>query len=46
MAFTVGMAYSPAETRPNNPHTCEVVLGHALLSYLFGPAWLLWQSAW
>jgi uncharacterized membrane protein len=36
MAFTVGMAYSPAETRPSRPDTRKVVLGHALLSYLFG----------
>jgi uncharacterized membrane protein len=36
MAFTVGMAYAPAEARPNHPDTRKVVLGHALLSYLFG----------
>jgi uncharacterized membrane protein len=36
MAFTVGMAYAPAETRPNHLDTRKVVLGHALLSYVFG----------
>jgi uncharacterized membrane protein len=36
LAFTVGMAYAPSEARPNHPDTRKVVLGHALLSYLFG----------
>jgi uncharacterized membrane protein len=36
MAFSVGMAYAAAETRPNHPATRKVMLGHALLSYLFG----------
>jgi uncharacterized membrane protein len=36
LAFTVGMAYTPAEARPDRPDTRKVVLGHALLSYLFG----------
>jgi uncharacterized membrane protein len=36
LAFTVGMAYAPSETRPNHPNTRKVVLGHTLLSYLFG----------
>ena len=35
LAFTVGMAYS-SEARPDCPDTRKVVLGHALLSYLFG----------
>jgi uncharacterized membrane protein len=36
LAFTIGMAYAPSEARPNRPDTRKVVLGHALLSYLFG----------
>ena len=36
LAFTIGMAYSPSEARPDRPDTRKVVLGHALLSYLFG----------
>ena len=36
LAFTVGMAYSPSEARPDRPETRKVVLGHALLAYLFG----------
>lgn len=36
MAFTIGMAYSPSEARPDRPEARRVVLGHALLSYLFG----------
>lgn len=36
MAFLVGMAYSMAETEPDNTHVRKVVLGHALLSYAFG----------
>jgi len=36
MAFAVGMAYAPAEARPSDSSTRRVVLGHALLSYLFG----------
>jgi len=35
LAFTVGMAYA-SEARPDHPDTRKVVLGHALLSYLFG----------
>ena len=36
LAFTVGMAYAPSEVQPNRPDTRKVVLGHTLLSYLFG----------
>lgn len=36
MAFMVGMAYAMAETEPENTHIRKVVLGHALLSYVFG----------
>lgn len=36
MAFTVGMAFSASEAAPNAQETRKVVLGHALLSYLFG----------
>jgi uncharacterized membrane protein len=36
LAFTVGMAYAPSEARPNRTDTRKVVLGHALLTYLFG----------
>jgi uncharacterized membrane protein len=36
MAFTVGMAFSASEAAPNAQVTRKVVLGHALLSYLFG----------
>jgi uncharacterized membrane protein len=36
LAFTVGMSYTPAEAGPDRPDTRKVVLGHALLSYLFG----------
>jgi uncharacterized membrane protein len=36
LAFTVGMAYAPSEARPNRTDTRKVVLGHTLLSYLFG----------
>ena len=36
LAFTIGMAYTPAEARPDRADTRKVVLGHALLSYLFG----------
>jgi uncharacterized membrane protein len=36
LAFTIGMAYSPGEAGPDRPDTRRVVLGHALLSYLFG----------
>jgi uncharacterized membrane protein len=36
LAFTVGMAYAPSEARPSCSDTRKVVLGHALLSYLFG----------
>jgi uncharacterized membrane protein len=36
LAFVIGMAYSPSEARPDRPETRKVVLGHALLSYLFG----------
>ena len=36
MAFTVGMSFAAPETGPNHQATRKVVLGHALLSYLFG----------
>jgi len=36
LAFNVGMAYSSSEVQPNRTDTRKVVLGHALLSYLFG----------
>lgn len=36
MAFTVGMAFAAPETKPNAQATRKVMLGHALLSYLFG----------
>lgn len=36
LAFGIGMAYTPAEARPDRADTRKVVLGHALLSYLFG----------
>ena len=36
LAFTVGMAYAPSEARPDRSDTRRVVLGHTLLSYLFG----------
>lgn len=36
LAFTIGMAYAPSEARPSRRDTRKVVLGHALLSYLFG----------
>jgi uncharacterized membrane protein len=36
LAFTIGMAYTPAEVQPDRRDTRKVVLGHALLSYLFG----------
>jgi uncharacterized membrane protein len=36
LAFSVGMSYAAPETRPNHPATRKLVLGHALLSYLFG----------
>jgi uncharacterized membrane protein len=36
MAFTVGMAFAAPEVGPNNQGTRKVMLGHALLSYLFG----------
>jgi uncharacterized membrane protein len=36
LAFTIGMAYAPAEARPSHPSTRKVLLAHALLSYLFG----------
>ena len=36
LAFTVGMAYAPSEARPDRTDTRRVVLGHTLLSYLFG----------
>jgi uncharacterized membrane protein len=35
LAFTVGMAYAVPETRPTQRRTRRVVLGHALLSYVF-----------
>ncbi len=36
LAFTIGMAYAPSEARPSSRDARKVVLGHALLSYLFG----------
>jgi uncharacterized membrane protein len=36
LAFTVGMAFAVSETEPTDARTRRVVLGHALLSYLFG----------
>src|SRR3954447_2920486 len=36
LAFTIGMAYAPAEARPDRSDTRKLVLGHAPLSYLFG----------
>jgi uncharacterized membrane protein len=36
MAFTVGMAFSASEAGPNDQGTRKIMLGHALLSYLFG----------
>jgi uncharacterized membrane protein len=36
MAFTVGMAYAVAETQPTSTYVRRLVLGHAVLSYLFG----------
>ncbi|MGF9759186.1 DUF1345 domain-containing protein [Microvirga sp. 0TCS3.31] len=36
MAFTVGMSFATAETEPTSTRIRRVVLGHALLSYVFG----------
>jgi uncharacterized membrane protein len=36
LAFTVGMACAPGEARPDRSDTRRVVLGHTLLSSLFG----------
>ena len=36
LAFAVGMSYASAEIAPNQQRTRKVVLGHSLLSYLFG----------
>lgn len=36
LAFTVGMSYASPEMQPNHPSTRKVVLGHSLLSFLFG----------
>ena len=36
IAFTVGMAFAAPEAAPNDQGTRKVMLGHALLSYLFG----------
>jgi uncharacterized membrane protein len=36
LAFSTGMSYGPPEVRPDRRETRKVVLGHALLSYLFG----------
>jgi uncharacterized membrane protein len=35
-AFTIGMAYGPAEIEPETSQVRKTVLGHALLSYVFG----------
>jgi uncharacterized membrane protein len=36
MAFTVGMSFGLAESEPTQTRVRKVVLGHALMSYLFG----------
>jgi uncharacterized membrane protein len=36
LAFTVGTSYASPEIHPNQRGTRKVVLGHSLLSYLFG----------
>ena len=36
LAFTIGMAFGPAETAPTSASVRRVALGHALLSYVFG----------
>ena len=36
LAFTIGMAFTPSEARADRTDTRRVVLGHALLSCLFG----------
>lgn len=36
LAFTVGMSFGVSEIEPTQTRTRKVVLGHALLSYLFG----------
>jgi uncharacterized membrane protein len=36
MAFTVGMSYAVADTDPTDAQGRKIVLGHALLSYVFG----------
>jgi uncharacterized membrane protein len=40
VAFTVGMAFGPAETEPNTSAIRKVTLGHALLSYVFATGFL------
>jgi uncharacterized membrane protein len=36
LAFTVGMSFAVSDTEPTSSAVRKVVLGHALLSYLFG----------
>ena len=36
LAFTVGMSFAVSETEPTTTVMRRVVLGHALLSYMFG----------
>jgi uncharacterized membrane protein len=36
LAFSIGMSYGPPEVQPDRRETRKAVLGHALLSYLFG----------
>jgi uncharacterized membrane protein len=36
MAFTVGMSFAASDARPDAGSSRKVMLGHALLSYLFG----------
>ena len=37
LAFTVGMSFAVSGTEPTTTVMRRVVLGHALLSYMFGP---------
>jgi uncharacterized membrane protein len=36
LAFSIGMAFAPAETEPTSTVIRKAALGHALLSYIFG----------
>jgi uncharacterized membrane protein len=40
VAFTVGMAFGPAETEPTTSAIRKVTLGHAMLSYVFATGFL------